>query len=172
LCAYLSHTKWFWVSEDKKQEDDDFDQYFINDRRVDKETWAKHNRDYERTLPAILQRLGIQRDMPTEGIDEFTHDLQAARDEITHNVITSGVSAALTASADATWFQSWAVKELPDILAQSQFEAMTRFDELKENRENAWSARLRRGAGWLIGGIVLALISFLAAWGMGLIGFK
>jgi hypothetical protein len=160
------------VSEHKKQEDEDFDQYFINGRPVDKETWAKYNRDYQRTLSATLRRLGVQKDMPTEGIDRFANYLQAARNEITHNLIASGVSAALTASADATWFRTWAVKELPDILAQSQFEAMTRFDELKQKQENAWPARLRRGLVWLISGIVLALISVLAAWGMGIIGFK
>jgi hypothetical protein len=54
------------VSSGKKQDDNDFDQYFIDDKRVDKETWMKHNRDYQRTLPAILQRLGIQRDRERE----------------------------------------------------------------------------------------------------------
>jgi hypothetical protein len=58
------------------------------------------------------------------------------------------------------------------VLAQSQLKALTLFDEQKEKRENTWSARLRRYAGGLISGVILAILGVLVMWAMGLIGLK
>lgn len=159
------------MGSDKTQDENDFDQYFIDGKRVDKETWVKYNRDYQRTLPAILQRLGIQT-VDADKMDYLIRDLRAMRNELAHNVITSGVAAALEANAPSNWFMDWAKTQLPDVLAQSQLKALTLFDEQKDKRENTWSARLRRYTSGLVSGLILAMLGVLVMWAMGLIGFK
>ena len=84
----------------------------------------------------------------------------------------SGVRAAQEVKADPAWFQSWAKKDLPDLLAQSQLKAMRSLSEDKDRKENMWSERLRRNAGGLVSGIILAVLSVLIAWAMGIVGFK
>lgn len=81
----------------------------------------------------------------------------------------SGIRAAQQANAPIpTWFQPWTKKDVTDIVAKGYFEAYLEI----EKRANTWSARLRRYASGLISGIVIAILGLLAAWVMGLIGFK
>ena len=80
----------------------------------------------------------------------------------------SGVSAARQANAPYDWFVGWAKEDLPDLVAQGNIKAHIEL----EKRENTWPARLRKGAAWFIGGVILAMVGVLVMWAMGLIGFK
>jgi len=80
----------------------------------------------------------------------------------------SCVRATQQGHADPSWFTKWAKKELPDLVAQGNIRAQIEL----EKRENTWPARLRRGAAWLIGGVILTIVGVLVMWVMVLIGFK
>jgi len=80
----------------------------------------------------------------------------------------SGVRAAQQAHADSTWFTEWAKEELPDLVAQGNIKAQIEL----EKRQSTWPARLRKGAAWLIGGVLLTMVGVLVVWAMGLISFK
>ena len=157
-------------NENKPEQDNDAD-YYVGGKRVDKATWIKHLTNSPMYLDEEIRKLSRVRHATSEE-QNLIDGLRALRNVLTHNTFSSGVSAALEANTDPTWFKSWARSELPDVLAQSQLKALTLFDEQKEKRENTWSARLRRYAGGLISGVILAILGVLVMWTMGLIGLK
>lgn len=159
------------MSKKNKPEQDNDADYYIGGKRVDKATWIKHLTNSPMYLDEEIRKLSRVRHATPEEQD-LIDGLRVLRNELTHNTFSSGVSAALEANTDPTWFKSWARSELPDVLAQSQLKALTIFEEQKEKRENTWSARLRRNAGGLVLGIILAALTVLVTWAMGLIGFK
>jgi hypothetical protein len=133
------------VSDDKKRKKHEQVQCFLGDKPVGEEAFLRH-----------LER---------PWLDEI-----AAENAI--RIQESGVRAAEESNADSTWFQSWAERELPDLLAQGQLKALNLFEEQQEKKENTLPARLRRYASGLISGVILTILSILVAWAMGLVGFK
>jgi len=144
------------LSRDGSSERDAGHSFYVKGKRVDKEEWIKYLRDSRQKLDAELQKLGVAGE-----VDTF-------RNEWLHNVSTSGITTTFVGTDPTSWFKTWAEEELPDLFAQGQ---LTTFEIIK-NQEDRWSARLRRYAGGLISGLILAILSILIAWAMGLIGFK
>ena len=123
---------------------------------MDKEEWIKYLRDSRQKLDNEVQKLGA------------AAEVNALRNEWLHNVSTSGVTTTFVGTDPTSWFKTWAEEELPDLFAQGQLKTL----EIIRNQEDRWSARLRRYAGGLISGLILAILSILIAWAMGLIGFR
>lgn len=90
----------------------------------------------------------------------------------TMGIRESGIRAARSAKANPRWFESWSRKELPKPLTESHLTALMLFKEQKEKEESTWSAKCCKGIVWLIGGMVLAFLTVLVAWAMGLFGLK
>jgi len=90
--------------------------------------------------------------------------------ENANRIAESGVRAAQQADAPVpAWFGPWTKKEeLVNILAEGSLKAYLEI----QKRENTWSSRFRKGLGWFVGGLILAIVGVLVAWAMGLIGFK
>jgi len=130
--------------------------FYVKGKRVDKEEWIKYLRDSRQKLDNEVQKLGA------------AAEVNALRNEWLHNVSTSGVTTTFVGTDPTSWFKTWAEEELPDLFAQGQLKTL----EIIRNQEDRWSARLRRYAGGLISGLILAILSILIAWAMGLIGFR
>lgn len=121
------------------------DEYFVDGKRVDHATWGKYLRDSKDKL------------MKLEANKENIRDLEASRNELIRNVSTSGVSALLESPDPVTVFTQWAKTELPNVLTQSQVDALTILEERREKKENTLSEKLKRNA-WAFVLIIIAAI--------------
>jgi hypothetical protein len=137
----------------------DDNQYFIDGKPVDKRTWLKHAQESDRKLIHELRTR-----------NEELRRLQDKRDELVHNVSTSGVSALLESGKvdPVAVFTQWAKTEFPAALTQSQLDALTIFDERKEKKEDTWSNRIKRAFWYVVGIAVAAIVTYYLA----LAGFR
>jgi hypothetical protein len=88
------------------------------------------------------------------------------------SIQASGVSAAEEAKANPKWFVNWAETKLPELLTKSNLDAMIRFEELREKKENAWSNRIKKAFWYIVGSIVAVVLGAFALYYIALAGFK
>ena len=133
--------------------------YFIDGKPVDKRTWLEHVQGSDRKLIHELRTR-----------NEELRRLQEKRNELVHNVSTSGVSALLeSGKADpVAVFTQLANTEFLAALTQSQLDALSIFDKRKEKKENTWSNRIKKAFWYVVGIIATAIVTYYVA----VAGFK
>ena len=122
------------------------DEYVVDGKRVDYATWIKYLRESKDKL------------MKLEANEETIRSLEFLRNELVTNVSTSGASAILESADPVKALTQWLKTELPNVLTQSQVDALTICEEKKKKKENTFSEKLKRN----IWAIVLAIISVIA----------
>ena len=65
-------------------------------------------------------------------IEVYGKELDGSLNRLASTIAESGTRAARESNVDATWFQSWAKKELPDLLAQCRLRLLSLFEELTQ----------------------------------------
>jgi Ethanolamine utilization protein EutJ (predicted chaperonin) len=141
----------------------DDNQYFIDGKRVDRQTWLRHRQESDRKLIHELRTR-----------NEELRRLQAKRNELVHNVSTSGITALLeSGKADpVAVFTEWAKTEFPAVVTQSYVDALTIFDERKEKKENALPNRFKKAFWYIVGSVVTVVLGAIALYYIALAGFK
>lgn len=141
----------------------DDNQYFIDGKPVDRQTWLRHRQESDRKL---IHELTTR--------NEELRRLQAKRNELVHNVSTSGITTIIeSGKADpVTVFTEWAKTELPALVTQSYVDALTIFDERKEKKENALSNRFKKAFWYVVGSVVTVVLGAIALYYIALAGFK
>lgn len=87
-------------------------------------------------------------------------------------IVESGVKAARESNADATWFRSWAERDLPEVLVQGQYRALKLFNEEEEKKQKTWSARIKKVFWYVLGIVASAIVSYYVGYYVALAGFR
>ena len=135
--------------------------YYIDGKVVSEETWRRYLHGTANELSTVLaRREGAKQS------DNISRELQSVRNELVHNVFSSGVSAAAEfGSVPPPWFKKWAETDtLPDAFAQGQLKVI----DIIERRENTWLSRAKKAFWYVVGIIATAIVTYYVA----LAGFK